>query len=84
MEIPTPVAGKVININVALGDKVSLGTLILNIKSIAEETLTEIKMKSLTPILPNLSTPTPVTTNINKVGSKPIRVTHTLHLLFVN
>ncbi|WP_238924465.1 dihydrolipoyllysine-residue acetyltransferase [Candidatus Vesicomyidisocius sp. SY067_SCS001] len=73
MEIPTPVAGKVININVALGDKVSLGTLILNIKSIAEETLTEIKMKSLTPILPNLSTLTPVTTNINKVGSKPIR-----------
>ncbi len=76
MEIPTPVAGKVININVALGDKISLGTLILNIRSIAEETLTEIKTQSSTPIPlipPNPSTLTPITTNINQIISEPIR-----------
>ncbi|BAF61968.1 pyruvate dehydrogenase complex E2 component [Candidatus Vesicomyidisocius calyptogenae] len=75
MEIPTPVAGKVININVALGDKISLGTLILNIKSIAEETPTEIKIQSSTPIPipPNPSTLTPITNNINQIVSEPIR-----------
>jgi pyruvate dehydrogenase E2 component (dihydrolipoamide acetyltransferase) len=35
MEIPTPVAGKVIDINVTLGDKIKLGDLILNIESAA-------------------------------------------------
>jgi len=33
MEIPTPLAGKVIDIKVALGDKIKLGDLILNIQS---------------------------------------------------
>jgi pyruvate dehydrogenase E2 component (dihydrolipoamide acetyltransferase) len=33
MEIPTPFSGKVTNINVALGDKIKLGDLILNIES---------------------------------------------------
>ena len=33
MEIPTPVAGKVTDINVKLGDKLSLGDLILNIET---------------------------------------------------
>ncbi len=37
MEIPTPLAGKVIDINVALGDKVKLGDLILNIESSSVE-----------------------------------------------
>jgi pyruvate/2-oxoglutarate dehydrogenase complex dihydrolipoamide acyltransferase (E2) component len=31
MEIPTPVTGKVIDINVTLGDKIKLGDLILNL-----------------------------------------------------
>jgi pyruvate dehydrogenase E2 component (dihydrolipoamide acetyltransferase) len=35
MEIPTPIAGKVIDINVTLGDKINLGDLILNIESVA-------------------------------------------------
>ncbi len=35
MEIPTPIAGKVVDINIALGDKLSLGDLILNIESSA-------------------------------------------------
>lgn len=33
MEIPTPLAGKVIDISVSLGDKIKLGDLILNIES---------------------------------------------------
>jgi pyruvate dehydrogenase E2 component (dihydrolipoamide acetyltransferase) len=43
MEIPTPVAGKVIDINVTLGDKIKLGDLILNIESAAssEEVVAE-------------------------------------------
>ncbi|SMM99256.1 Dihydrolipoamide acetyltransferase component of pyruvate dehydrogenase complex [uncultured Candidatus Thioglobus sp.] len=41
MEIPTPVAGKVIDVQVALGDKVKIGALILNIESVAVETQTE-------------------------------------------
>ncbi|VVM20072.1 Dihydrolipoamide acetyltransferase component of pyruvate dehydrogenase complex (EC [uncultured Gammaproteobacteria bacterium] len=38
MEIPTPVAGKVIDINVTLGDKIKLGDLILNIENTAVKT----------------------------------------------
>lgn len=38
IEIPTPVAGKVIDINVTLGDKVKLGDLILNIESTGVDT----------------------------------------------
>jgi pyruvate/2-oxoglutarate dehydrogenase complex dihydrolipoamide acyltransferase (E2) component len=43
MEIPTPIAGKVIDINVTLGDKIKLGDLILNIESAAssEEVVAE-------------------------------------------
>ncbi len=37
MEIPTPVTGKVIDINVTLGDKIKLGDLILNIESTGVE-----------------------------------------------
>ena len=33
MEIPTPVAGKIIDININLGDKLKLGSLILNIET---------------------------------------------------
>lgn len=39
MEIPTPITGKVIDINVTLGDKVKLGDLILNIESANIETV---------------------------------------------
>ena len=38
MEIPTPVAGKVIDISVALGNKVKLGDLILNIEGTGVDT----------------------------------------------
>ena len=37
MEIPTPIAGKVVEINIALGDKLSLGDLILNIETTGEQ-----------------------------------------------
>lgn len=70
MEIPTPVAGKVIDINVALGDKISLGALILNIEGTDVEkpkTPAEIKIESATPI-PTLSTLTPITTNANQAA----------------
>ncbi|BBB23088.1 pyruvate dehydrogenase complex E2 component [Abyssogena phaseoliformis symbiont OG214] len=74
MEIPTPVAGKVIDINVALGDKISLGTLILNIESIgvekAPETHIETKTQSQAPVpTPTPSTPTSITTNVNQAIS---------------
>ena len=59
MEIPTPVAGKVVEINIALGDKLSLGDLILNIEttnsgSVAIETPIE-----TTPVQTPVTTPTP-------------------------
>ncbi|CAB9543545.1 Dihydrolipoamide acetyltransferase component of pyruvate dehydrogenase complex (EC [Bathymodiolus brooksi thiotrophic gill symbiont] len=38
MEIPTPLAGKVIDISVSLGDKIKLGDLILNIESTGIDT----------------------------------------------
>lgn len=58
MEIPTPVAGKVVEINIALGDKLSLGDLILNIEttnsgSVAIETPIE-----TTPVQTPVTTPT--------------------------
>ncbi len=60
MEIPTPVAGKVIDINVALGDKISLGALILNIESTNVE-------KPKTPAETKIESPTtPITTNANQ------------------
>ncbi|MDG2395604.1 dihydrolipoyllysine-residue acetyltransferase [Candidatus Thioglobus sp.] len=59
MEIPTPVAGKVVEINIALGDKLSLGDLILNIEttnsgSVAIETPIE-----TTPVQTPVTAPTP-------------------------
>ncbi len=75
MEIPTPVAGTVIDINVALGDKISLGALILNIESMdvekAPKTPAETKTESLVlpPPTPTSSTPISVTTNTNQTVS---------------
>ena len=40
MEIPTPVAGKIIDINVNLGDKLKLGSLILNIETTSTDIVT--------------------------------------------
>ena len=50
MEIPTPVAGKVTDINVKLGDKLSLGDLILNIETTGDS-VSE-KTTDTTPIAP--------------------------------
>ncbi|BAS67193.1 dihydrolipoyllysine-residue acetyltransferase [Bathymodiolus septemdierum thioautotrophic gill symbiont] len=52
MEIPTPLAGIVLDIKVALGDKIKLGDLILNIESTGASTPTR---------SPAEQTPTPVT-----------------------
>ncbi len=77
MEIPTPVAGKVIDINVALGDKIALGGLILNVESMdvekAPKTPTETKIENPTPApIPTPSTPVPVTTNtIQAISTLP-------------
>ncbi len=50
MEIPTPVSGKVTDINVKLGDKLSLGDLILNIETTGDS-VSE-KTTDTTPIAP--------------------------------
>lgn len=72
MEIPTPVAGTVNSINVDLGDKLSLGDLILEIQSSAKtETKTVVKESSPSVSTPNKSTAAaPVsTTNTNEAVS---------------
>ena len=60
MEIPTPVAGKVIDINVTLGDKIKLGDLILNIENTAVKTPK--KETPTTAVSAPIFTPTPKTT----------------------
>ncbi|WXU00407.1 MAG: Dihydrolipoyllysine-residue acetyltransferase component of pyruvate dehydrogenase complex [Catillopecten margaritatus gill symbiont] len=56
MEIPTPFAGKVTDINVALGDKIKLGDLILNIESTGKAPTESPVEQAPTPI----TAPTPV------------------------
>ncbi|SFV88274.1 Dihydrolipoamide acetyltransferase component of pyruvate dehydrogenase complex [hydrothermal vent metagenome] len=50
MEIPTPLAGKVTDINVALGDKIKLGDLILNIESAGKVAKIETTEQALIPV----------------------------------
>jgi pyruvate/2-oxoglutarate dehydrogenase complex dihydrolipoamide acyltransferase (E2) component len=66
---PTPVAGKVIDINVTLGDKIKLGDLILNIESVAVKT-----PKEETPVTaastPISTSPALTRTSITSTSSK--------------
>jgi pyruvate dehydrogenase E2 component (dihydrolipoamide acetyltransferase) len=64
MEIPTPVAGKVVDINVNLGDKINLGDLILNI----ETTNATPTISTTTEIKPTVNEPKPTT----QVQNNPI------------
>jgi pyruvate dehydrogenase E2 component (dihydrolipoamide acetyltransferase) len=64
MEIPTPVAGKVVDINVNLGDKINLGDLILNI----ETTNATPTISTTTEIKPTVNEPKPIT----QVQNNPI------------
>jgi pyruvate dehydrogenase E2 component (dihydrolipoamide acetyltransferase) len=61
MEIPTPVAGKVIDINVNLGDKINLGDLILNIEITTNNTPT---INATAEITPNVNIPKPNTQTV--------------------
>ncbi len=64
MEIPTPVAGKVVDINVNLGDKINLGDLILNI----ETTNATPTISTTAEIKPTVNEPIPTT----QVQNNPI------------
>ncbi len=63
MEIPTPIAGKVIDINVTLGDKIKLDDLILNIENMdidvpKEEKCTPVAMTAATSVVTPKTTTT--------------------------
>ncbi len=75
MEIPTPVAGKVLDIHVALGDKIKQGDLILNIET--TDTDTPKTQKSAPTVAQSIPTPKPepttkptTTRNSNQFVSK--------------
>lgn len=68
MEIPTPIAGKVIDINIALGDKLNLGDLILNIETSATSTPTETSVE-----LEATQAPAPVPVSAPKLAARNTR-----------
>lgn len=75
MEIPTPVAGTVNSINVDLGDKISLGDLILEMQS-SVNTKTEAAIEEPTPSAPSpdkpaAAAPSPTTNNNEAVSNMP-------------
>ena len=68
MEIPSPVTGKIIDINVALGDKVKLGDLILNIETTGAEAPETPEAQESTP---TATTPQPTPAPTSKAAAAP-------------
>ena len=83
MEVPSDVAGKVISVDVNIGDKVRLGTAILTIESDEGANITEapIAESSVTPTPTSLQTRSPVEVPLTAASSYQGLVDHTCQLL---
>jgi len=83
MEVPSDVAGKVISVDVNIGDKVRLGTAILTIESDEGANITEapIAESSVTPTPTSLQTRSPVEVPLTAASPYQGLVDHTCQLL---